>query len=132
MNVELKKHPREGLKWAVAQFLVSKDRGWRRETSQGMLSVMQVFKDLGLIDEEEWNIWRWVLDAASASEDGRPIPTRCPGCMNRFIRFRCDKCRRALVFHEDCLPEMRIDGRVLNEGDQRGEFWCNACIKGTK
>lgn len=124
MNVEVTKHPREGLKWALGQFLVSRDRKWRNETANGMLCVMYVFKDIGLVTESEWNIWRWLIDAAQAYLDDRMVHHSCPGCGQRHVEFRCSKCKRPAFHHPGCLPELSIDGKVTVEG-----FRCLKCAR---
>ncbi len=116
MNVEVTKHPREGLKWALGQFLVSRDPKWRSETSNGMLCVMYAFKDIGLIDAAEWEIWRWLIDAALAHMNDRIVFKSCPGCGNKSVEFRCTKCRKPTFHHPGCLPELAIDGKVTSQG----------------
>ena len=116
MNVEVTKHPREGLKWALSQFLIAKDRKWRNETANGMLCVMYVFKDIGLITSAEWDIWRWLIDAAHAYVDERFIHTSCPGCGNKHAEFRCVRCKKPTFHHVGCLPELAQDGRMTQDG----------------
>ncbi len=116
MNVEVTKHPREGLKWALGQFLVSKDRKWRNETANGMLCVMYAFKEIGLITSSEWDIWRWLIDAANAYLEDRIVHNRCPGCGQKAVEFRCTKCKKPTFHHTGCLPELSSDGVVTSQG----------------